>query len=547
MRVLRTALASAGIRRLLLGWLATSVGTWTFTILLALYAYEKGGATAVGVAVLVRMLPSGLAAPWLALLADRHARRTVLLASAGLQVLALALIATAVTADAPFGLVLGLAALFTIGGTAYKPAQVAFLPQLAMTPAELAAGNTALGGIDYAGFLAGSLLAGALASLVGVSAGFVACVLPYFAALVVLVRLPRDERPAPLDPDGTQSGAGELLEGVRTIRANSEMRLLTGLFAANTFVQGTVDVLVVITAIELLGLGEGGVGLLNGAWGVGGLAGGLLALGLLGRGRLASGVGLGCVLAGLPLVVIGLWHEPAAALILLAVLGVGYALLEAALLTLTQRLAADDVLARVFGIQETIFVVGTAAGSLIAAALIASLGASGALVATGLALPMLALLLRRRLGELEAGATVPARAYALLRALPMFAPLPVATIETLAARAETHDYPVETKIIRRGEEGDRLYLIDEGTLDVVADGQLLAQRGSGECVGEIALLRDEPRMATVVAATPVRLVELDRGDFVAGISAHARSTRAAEHLAEERSAKPREPTPEVLP
>ena len=160
---------------------------------------------------------------------------------------------------------------------------------------------------------------------------------------------------------------------------------------------------------------------------------------------------------------------------------------------------------------------------------------------------MLAMLLRRRLGELEAGAAVPERVYALLRALPMFAPLPVATIETLAARAETHDYPVGTKIIRRGEEGDRLYLIDEGTLDVVADGQLLAQRGSGECVGEIALLRDEPRMATVVAATPVRLVELDRSDFVAAVSAHARSTRAAEHLAEERSAKPREPTPEVFP
>jgi MFS family permease len=300
-------------------------------------------------------------------------------------------------------------------------------------------------------------------------------------------------------------------------------------------VQGVVDVMVVIAAIELLGLGQSGVGWLNTAWGIGGIAGGWVALSLLGRGRLASGVRLGCFLAGVPLVVIGLWHAPAAAVVLLVVLGMGYALLEAALMTLTQRLAADDVLARVFGVQETIFVIGTAIAGVIAAALVALFGLAAALVVTGAVLPALAVLLRGRLARLEAGAPVPERPYALFRALPMFAPLPIATIETLATRAEMMDFAPGTEIIRQGDEGDRFYVIDEGTVAIFVDGQSLGERLCGDCLGEIALLRDEPRTATVRAETAVRLVMLGRDDFLAGVSAHALSTRAAERLADERS------------
>ena len=291
-----------------------------------------------------------------------------------MQALALALAATAAAVDGPFGLVLGLAALCTVAGTAYKPAQAALLPQLARTPAEIAAANVAWGAVDYAGFLVGSLLAGALAGLVGLSAGIAVCALPYLAALAALARLSRDPPPESLETEEPRSGLEELFGGLSTISGNSETRLLTGVFSANMLVQGTVDVLIVVASIELLGLGESGVGWLNSAWGVGGLAGGLVALSLLGRGRLASGVSLGCVLAGVPLAVIGVWHVPAAAMVLLVVLGVGYAVLEAALLTLTQRLAPDDVLARVFGVQETIFVLGTAMGGLIAATLIGLLG-----------------------------------------------------------------------------------------------------------------------------------------------------------------------------
>jgi CRP-like cAMP-binding protein len=201
---------------------------------------------------------------------------------------------------------------------------------------------------------------------------------------------------------------------------------------------------------------------------------------------------------------------------------------------LTQRLAAEDVLARVFGVQETIGILGLAAGGVVAAVLVNLLGVSGAIIAAGLVLPALAVLLRVPLGRLEAGAVVPERAFALLRGLAMFAPLPVATIENLAASAEERDVAAGSEIMRQGDVGTHLYVVDEGTLDVVADGRQLAQRGTGECVGEIALLHDTPRMATVRAVTAARVLVLDRSTFLAGVSAHARSTHAAERLADER-------------
>src|SRR5262249_56566792 len=77
---LRSAIANRDLARLLGAFAASSLGTWAFMIVLSLYAYGEGGASAVGVAVLVRMAPSVLAAPYASMLADRHSRRLVLMA-----------------------------------------------------------------------------------------------------------------------------------------------------------------------------------------------------------------------------------------------------------------------------------------------------------------------------------------------------------------------------------------------------------------------------------------------------------------------------------
>src|SRR5688572_4549463 len=105
-RGLRGALATADLRRLQLASVASCTGGWAFMVGLSVYAYQAGGATAVGLAALVRMLPAGLAAPFVGLVADRRSRRDVLVVSCAGRAVAVALIAAAVAADAPLALVL---------------------------------------------------------------------------------------------------------------------------------------------------------------------------------------------------------------------------------------------------------------------------------------------------------------------------------------------------------------------------------------------------------------------------------------------------------
>jgi len=536
MRLLGTAAANREIARLEAAWTSASLDSWAFCILLALYAYEKGGVGAVGAAALVRMLPPAVAATYTAMLADRHSRRAVLIVSALARGALMAAIGLAVAANASLAAVLVLAAAFTAVSTAHKPAQAALLPQLARTPDELAAANVCWSIIDNGAFLAGSLAAGALAALVSLSTALSVYAIPFLVAAAALSGMPVDPRPQG-PPESDASGMrAELLAGFRTVGAHPEMRLLVGVFGADMLVQAMVDVLLVIAALEGLQMGRSGVGWLSAAWAVGGLAGGIAAMALLGRGRLASGLALGCLLAGLPLIAIGAWPAAGPAITLLAALGVGFAMLEVALLTLTQRLAADDVLGRVYGVQETVFVIATALGSLLAAALVAAIGGPEALIATGLVLPILALALRRRLGTLEAGARVPERAFKLLRELPTFSPLPIATVENLASRATTERFQNGAAIVTQGDPGAHFYVIDEGTVEARQDDILLARLSEREFFGEIALIRDIPRVATVQAVTPVGVLVIGRDEFLTAITAHQHSVHALETAVTDRLA-----------
>nr|MBA3408858.1 MFS transporter [Solirubrobacterales bacterium] len=148
--------------------MSASVGGWAFMVAISVYAYGKGGAAAVGLAALVRMLPAGLAAPVAGVLADRHSRRDVLLVASAGRALAAFLVLAAVAVDAPFAVVLALAAGFTALMTAHRPAQAALLPQISRTPAELAAANAVSSTLDNGGFIVGALVGGALVAATSV-------------------------------------------------------------------------------------------------------------------------------------------------------------------------------------------------------------------------------------------------------------------------------------------------------------------------------------------------------------------------------------------
>jgi hypothetical protein len=529
---LRSVLANRDLARLLGAFAASALGSWALMIALSLYAYKEDGVRAVGIAVLVRMAPSVFVASYGAMLADRHSRRRMLVAGGAARAALAAGLAVVVAAGGPFAVVLGLAALTNIAGIAHKPAQAALMPKLSRSPVELAAANVCWSTIDSIGFLAGSLLVAVLVAVSGLELTF-AVIAGAFAGVALLAQLlPRDQPPPPLE----ERVSAELGRGFRTVWLIPELRVLVGVFTVDVFVQSMMDVLIVIAALELLHIGQSGAGWLNACWGAGGIAGAGVATALLSRGRLAWGLFAGCVLAGIPFALIGVIAATGASIALMLVLGVGFALCEVASLTLTQRLAAGDVLGRVYGVEETLSVAATALGGVVGALLVAPLGVRWAIVATGIVLPVLALGLRARLSDFEAGAEVPEEAFGLLRGISLFSSLPVAMIENLALRAQMGRFGAGADIIAQGAEAEGFYVLSEGRVQVFVDGELRREEGPGEYFGEIALLRGGQRTATVRAVDPVKVLALARDDFLEGVGGHVRSTREVETVMAERLA-----------
>ena len=202
-----------------------------------------------------------------------------------------------------------------------------------------------------------------------------------------MARIARDEVPAYREATEDANPFRDAVVGFREIGRHRGLRLIVGFLSLSTFIEGAVDVLVVVVAIELLDLGGAGVGWLNAAWGLGGLLGGAAALSLLGRGRLAGGLAFGGLLVGVPLMLLALAVEPAVGAAMLVLLGVGYALIEIAGLSLLQRLTSEDVLGRAFAVVESSYWVTTGLGAMLAPAVVALLGARGALVAVGACMP----------------------------------------------------------------------------------------------------------------------------------------------------------------
>jgi MFS family permease len=534
-RALRDALGTPALRRLQAAWTASSVGGWALFVALAIYAYDVGGASAVGLAALIRMVPAALAAPATSMLGDRYSRRNVLLVLCVARALVLGAAAAVVAVDGPAAAVFALAALFTIIATGHRPAQAALLPVLATEPRQLAASNGLWSAIDSVGFLVGAAGGGLLVAAFGVDVTFAATAAAFLLAAVALLGIPVDVRPADPAPAGERR-LDEIAEGFQAVGRDRDLRFVVGVLGLTTLVEGAVDVLVVVVALELLELGAAGVGWLNSAWALGGIAGGTLALLLVTRGRNALGLVAGCLLIGAPLLALTAVPATLVAAVGLVVLGVGYAVVETSGLTLVQRLASDAVLARAFGVVEGSYQLTTGVGSLLAPVLVATLDLRGALIVAGATLPVLMLLRGRALLRLETCAPTPARQLQLIRGIDMFKPLPIARQEELARRLVPVHHEAGETIIAEGEPGDRFYLIDSGAVEVTERGRFRRVETASDCFGEIALLRDSPRTATVVARTDVELYALGREAFLAAITGDRRALAAGDELVEARLA-----------
>jgi MFS family permease len=527
LRAFSTSFANPQLRRLQLAGVGSTLGSWAYGVALAVYAYDAGGARAVGLLLFARWgLAAGLA-PWLALLADRVSRRKVMLASDVCRVGLVAGMAAIVATHGPAFAVYALAVASTAASTAFQPAQGALLPSLARTPEELTSANVAMSTISSVGMLAGPALGGALLAVTGPSVVFAVTAGTIVWSAACVLQLRPDHPPARREAEPLLPS---MLAGFRAIAAEPALRVVIGLNSAQTLVTGVFEVLVVVVALRLLDAGNGGVGWLNAALGVGGVLGAFAVAALAGRKRLAADLGLGVLLWGVPMALVAVWPNLGFALVLFAVIGVGNTLVDVAGVTLLQRSAADEVLGRVFGVLESLILATLAVGAAVAPALVSALGIRTTLVLAGLLLPAVVLLLAPKLRAIDAAAHVPVEALELLRSIAFLGMLPPPVLERLASSSVPVAVPAGETVFARGDEGDRFYAIASGRVAVDVEGGETRELGPGEFFGEIALLRDVPRTATVRALDDVRLYALERDDFIAAVTGHGPSHEAVEHV-----------------
>jgi predicted MFS family arabinose efflux permease len=527
------------LRWLELAWAAAVVGHYAFLIAVSVYAYTVGGEKAVGLVFLARLIPAALVAPFAGMLGDRYPREKVLLYTNVARVLLVLAAALAVFADADPLVVYAFSIAATIATTPFRSSQAALTPTLARTPEELTAANAVARGIDSIAIFAGPAVAGVLfaAASVGVVFTMTAALIAASALFVLFMSVDREEQPKrELD---ASTIAAERLAGFTTLARNPSLRVLVLLLTALTGMFGLVQVFIVVAAIDLLALGEGGVGYLNAAIGVGAFVGAVSALTLTGAKRLSLPFLAGLVVAGVPLVALGLWNEVTVALLVFGVMGLGHSWADVAGLTLIQRAVPDDVLARVFGVIQMLFLAAMGIGAALAPALMALLGTDTAIVVTGALLPALVAGFGVTVTRIDAAAPAPdADELRVLTSVPIFAPLPGGSLEHLATRLVPLRLEPGTVIVREGDPGDRFYIVAEGEIEVSQDGLKISELHAGGYFGEIALLRDVPRTATVTTKTNVVLYALDREDFLSAVTGHPQSAEAAETVMSARLAGP---------
>jgi MFS family permease len=523
----RGVFANRQVRKLQIADVGATLGGWAYAVALPVYAYHAGGARAVGILFFARFVFAALAAPWLGVAADRWSRRQLMLITDIFRAaLCGGMTAVAVTSGNAYAVYV-LAVLSSVASVAYSPAQGALLPLLVETPEELTAANVVSNTISSVGMFAGPALGGILLALSGPAAVFAfnGAVLVWSAAFVVQV--PRDKPPERTERPRLWP---ELTAGFSAVLRRPALRVIVGLTGAQTLTSGLLEVLLVVLAINLLHAGNAGVGWLNAAIGIGSIVGAFVVAVVAARRRLATGFALGIVVSVVPIALAAGVSTLAPALVLFGIIGAGSVLVEVGGITLLQRSTENEVLGRVFAVMETTILGALAIGSLVAPALVSWLGSKGALIATGVFLPPLLLPLWPSLRRIDAEAVIAEEPLELLRRIEIFAELPEPVLERLAGGATGVSTAAGQVVIALGEIGNHYYVIAAGRAVVEPEEGAKRELGPGEGFGEIALLRDVPRTATVRAVEPLQLYAIKRDDFLAAVTGHAPTLAAAENF-----------------
>lgn len=510
------------------------------------YAYQTGGAGEMGVVAFAQLVPAVLVAPLASLLGDRFHRVRVLASSLLAVGVACAAVAIAVVAGADPVVVYVASTVVTVIVTLPRPAVGALSPCIVHSSEQLIALNVGRGIAQNVGRMLGPAVAGVLLAVASVDAVFWACaaMMLVAAAMVIRVRLV----PTVVEDDEQITFGAihrETVAGLALLRRERGPRRVVSVLGVTSIVVGALDAATVVVAIDALERNEGLAGVFGTLSGLGGILGAALGVALVGRRRLAPALILAGLIQAVPLIGLALPVSVVSACVIFLVCGIGLSVSEIAGQTLLQGVTPDDVMARVFGALEGLNMAGIALGSLAVSLAFSRFGVDAGALAFVAGIAVLVLLMARGVLAIDRDRPpVDAALLTLVRRVPLFAPLPAYTVEQLLQSFQRLEAAPGDVVMAEGDVGDAMYLVGEGTLDVSAKGRHVQTRGAGEYVGEVALLFDTPRTATIVAATPTVLYRLDRDPFLEAITGHPRSTSRAESQARRRMSTVADDTPD---
>jgi MFS family permease len=546
-RETRESLASVfrnpNLRRVQLALGGSMIGDWAYSTAVAVWAYGVGGATAVGVWTAIRMALLAFSSPLGATLADRYPRRAVMIGADAVRASLVLLATGCLFLDLHPGFVFVLATLTSIVSTAFRPAQRALMPSLANKPEELTASNGTASTLESLSFFVGPSLGALLLVVADVEVVFLLNAATFVVSLLLLtrVRVPPpvaapavaapdpvdDERPTTEEPQ--ESFLAEVSAGFRTIWRDKDLLVVTAQVSAQTIVAGASAVFTVVMAVSILGTGPEGVGYLDSMLGVGAIVGGFTAIARASRRKLAQDMTYGVVLWSAPLLLVSVWPTPLAAFVAVVLLGFGNPLVDVNMETIVQRITPEAVMGRVFGALEACLIGTMALGAAVMPFLVHWLGLRTALAAVGLGVAALAMIGLPRMRSLDLRLRRPA-GLGLLESIPMFAPLTPAVVESLARSLVRVPVTAGEVVLREGEASDRFYIIESGLVEVTQHGAVLRREGPGDFFGEIGLLRDVPRTATITAIEDTELVALARDDFLSAVTGEREARSAADDI-----------------
>jgi MFS family permease len=500
-----------------------TTGEAIYLVGLIVYAFQVGGAPVVALVTVLQSLPSVVLAPAFMAATERIRRQQLLAGVLAVRFLAIAAAGALLATDGPAAGVLVVAAIDGLASTVLRPIRGTLVPMLARSPEELVAANVGITTGMSGASLVGPAVAAAVLALGSVQATFLLAAVLILAALATTARL-RNVADGPVSRPMQRPG----LAGLKALADLPAARTIIAVTVGQRFIRGMLTVLVATTALQLLVLDDAGVGVLNAAVGLGMVLGSVLSVALVGQPRLAAAFAGAIALQGLGLAGPALVPLVVPAFAFFVASGAGKAILEVAGNSLLQRTIPTAARGQVLALLESFVTASLAAGAVAASLLVNWLGPSGALLAAGGLEVVLAVISWPWIRTVDAAAVVPERQMRLLRSVAFFRPLQLTTIEDLAGRLENVNAPAGADIVLQGEAGDRFYIVETGRLETLIDGEPIRALGPGDAFGEIALLRDVPRTATVRASTDATLASLTREDFLSAVTGHTDSATAAE-------------------